>query len=95
MGNLKRPAGGRSSLLNHWVIQTILSKRLNTSEANQTVFMNGLVNQWFAQDNADLDSNTETKQKQHSGSCHIAKLSGAFFARISWNFQVSSMYIKT
>ncbi len=26
---------------------------------------------------------------------YIAELSGAFFARISWNFQVSSMYIKT
>ncbi len=38
----------------------------------------------------DLDSNTETKQKQH-----IADLSGAFFAHISWNFQVSRMYIKT
>ncbi len=87
-GNIISPSfplqRGRSSLLNHWVIQTILSKRLNPSEANQmTVFMNGLVNQWFAQDNEDLDSNTETKQKQHSCSCHIAELSGAFFARIS------------
>ncbi len=43
-----------------------------------TVFMNGLINQWFTQTNADSDSNTETKQKQYSCSCHIAELSGAF-----------------
>ncbi len=57
------------------------------------------MNEWFSesviQRQEDLDSNTETKQKQHSCSCHIAELSGAFFARISCNFQVSSMYIKT
>ncbi len=44
--------------------------------------------EWFSESvihprQADLDSNTETKQKQHSCSCHIAELSGAFFARIS------------
>ncbi len=57
----KRPAGDSSSLLNHWVIQTMLSKRLNTAGANQmTVFMNGLVNQWFTQANdSDSDSNTK------------------------------------
>ncbi len=59
------PAGDSSSLLNHWVIQTILSKRLNTAGANQmTVFMNGLVNQWFTQAN-DSDFRFEHKRKHH------------------------------
>ncbi len=40
--------------------------------------------EWFSESvirprQLGLDSNTETKQKQHSCSCHIAELSGEFF----------------
>ncbi len=38
---------------------------------------------------ADLDSNTETKQKQHSCSCHLAELSGAFL--LLTNLEISKL----